>query len=396
MGIRRATMDDFQAISDLEKYAYDLPSDYMEMAKDRFSLSYNEHFLVEEEGRVVATVRLVELEQNIRQTWKNMGGVSMVATAPEARRRGHYRRLMIHMNEYMNNEGYATSVLYPFKDTFYAAFGYVNCPPMLRVVANPKHLKRWKLPPNYSVERMVYTDALDHYKAIQTRLAETTHGATRRSSRRWEELSIGMKAQVAVVFGPDGGPEGLMIHRHKGYLDLYGDEDMGKMEVREWYWTSQDARSALLNYVYLHTDQIRRVEIPVNPFSDDYYQWIEGRNVIELKTGLCFMARCVNVKRSLEGLPAPQTGEVTIRVEDSLCNWNNQTYLLKAKKGSLTVKPLEESKADTTLMIEGISALVYGTMTMEELAPFGWIQGYKPEILLDWFPRKYTWMYEQY
>ncbi len=396
MSIRRATLDDLEAISELERYAYDLPPDYMEMSKERFPLNFDEHFLVEDKGRLVATTRLVALEQNVRNVWKKMGGVSMVATAPEDRRRGEFRRLMTHMNEYMHNEGYATSVLYPFKDTFYATFGYVNCPPMLRVVANPEHLKRWKLPPNYSVERMSYADAMEHYKAIQTKVGETTHGATRRSSRRWEELSIGMKAQVAVVFGPDGGLEGLMIHRHKGYLDLYGDENMGKMEVREWYWTSQDARSALLNYVYLHTDQIRRVEIPVNPLTNDYYQWIEGPNIMELKSGLCFMARCVNVERSLEGLPAPETGAVTFRVEDSLCKWNDQTYLLEAKKGSLSVKPLGESKADTVLTIEGISALVYGTMTMEELVPFGWIQGSNPEVFLDWFPRKYTWMYEHY
>ena len=99
-------MDDFEAIAELERYAYDLPPDYMEMAKDRFPLSYEEHFLVEEDRKVVATTRLVELEQNVRQTWKKMGGVSMVATAPEARKRGHYRRLMIHMNEYMRDNGF--------------------------------------------------------------------------------------------------------------------------------------------------------------------------------------------------------------------------------------------------------------------------------------------------
>ncbi|MFW9799560.1 MAG: enhanced intracellular survival protein Eis [Candidatus Thorarchaeota archaeon] len=396
MSIRRATLDDFEAISELERYAYDLPPDYMEMSKERFPLNYDEHFLIEDNGRLVATTRLVNLEQNIRNVWKKMGGVSMVATAPEDRRRGNIRRLMMHMNAYMRDEGYATSVLYPFKDTFYAAFGYVNCPPMLRVVANPKHLKRWTLPPNYSVERMSFKDALEHYKAIQTKLGETTHGATRRSSRRWDELSVSMKTQVAVVFGPDGNLEGLMIHRHKGYGDFYGDYDIGKMTVREWYWTNQDARSALLNYVYLHADQILKVEIPVNPFSDDYYQWIEGRNVMELKTGLCFMARCIDVQRALESLPAQESGEATFQVEDPMCDWNNQTYHLEAKNGRLAVKSLGESKADTVLAIEGVSALVYGTMTLEELVPFGWVQGRRPTVFLDWFPRKYTWMYEQY
>jgi predicted acetyltransferase len=389
-------MDDFEAIAELERYAYDLPPDYMEMAKDRFPLSYDEHFLVEEDGKIVATTRLVELEQNIRQTWKKMGGVSMVATAPEARKRGHYSRLMNHMNEYMRDNGFATSVLYPFKDTFYGAFGYVNCAPMLRVVANPVHLKRWKLPSGYAVERMSYGDALEHYKKVQIKLGEKTHGATRRSSKRWEELSIGTKSNVAVAFGPDGSPKGIMISQHKGYANLYGNDDMGQMRVREWLWTNIDARSALLNYIHLHSDQILKVEIPVNPFSDDYYQWIEGRNIMEVRTGLTFMARCVSVPEALEGLPASREGSATIHVEDSLCEWNNQTFQVEAKGGQLGVQPLGNDKAETTVSIEGVSALIYGTTTAHELVPYGWIRGAIPEVFLDWFPRKYVWMYENY
>ncbi len=396
MSVRRATLDDFESVAELEKYAYDLPPDYMEMAKYRFPLSYDEHFLVEVDGKVVATTRLVELEQNVRQTWKKMGGVSMVATAPEARKRGHYRRLMIHMNEYMHDNDFATSVLYPFKDTFYGAFGYVNCAPMLRVVANPAHLKRWNLPLGYSVERMSYVDALEHYRTVQVEVGDRTHGATRRSNKRWEELSIGTKSNVAVAFGPDGSPEGIMISQHKGYSNLYGNDDMGQMRVREWLWTNVDARSALLNYIHLHSDQILEVEIPVNPFSDDYYQWIEGRNIMEMRTGLTFMARCVSVLEALEGLPALREGSATIRVEDSLCAWNNQTFHVEAENGQMKVEELGDDSPDCTMTIEGTSALLYGTMTAQELVPYGWIRGAIPEVMLDWFPREYVWMYENY
>jgi len=396
MDIRRATMDDLEAIAELERYAYDLPPDYMEKAKDRFPLSYDEHFLVEEDGKVVATTRLVELEQNVRQRWMKMGGVSMVATAPESRRRGHYRRLMVRMTEYMRDNGFATSVLYPFKDTFYGAFGYVNCAPMLRIVANPAHLKRWKLPSGYTVERMPYADALEHCRTVQTEVGKKTHGMTRRSDKRWEELSIGNKSNVAVAFGPSGSPEGILIHQHKGYADLYGNDDMGQMRVREWLWTNADARSALLNYIHLHSDQILKVEIPVNPTSDDYFQWIEGRNTIEMNTGLPFMARCVSVQKALEGLPASGAEKVVFRVEDRLCEWNSQTFQLEAESGQLRVESRGSSKADTTMSIEGISALVYGTMTASELVPYGWISGDISQALLDWFPRVYAWMYEQY
>ncbi|MHA2300468.1 MAG: GNAT family N-acetyltransferase [Candidatus Thorarchaeota archaeon] len=396
MNIRRATEDDFDAIAELEQYVYSLPPDYTEMSRKRFQYTFEDYLLLEDKGIAIASARLIPLQQNIRGLWKKMGAVAMVTSYPETRRRGHVRQLMNHMYQTMHEEGYASSMLYPFKDTFYAAFGYVNCPPRMRVVANPIHLSRWKLPEGYCVLRMPMDDAADHYKKLFKETGVSTHGATARSEKRWNELTANSRIKTAVVFGSSDEAEGVMLYQHKGYSDFMGEDSVGSMNVREWHWKNHYARSALMNFIYLHTDQIVKASFPANPSIDDYYQWIEGRNILELKTGLTYMARCIDVQIALEGLPARSDGQLTFRVTDPDCEWNNQTYWVDASGGNMKVEPIGDADTNITLTIKGLSALLYGTLSADELVPYGWISGAVPGLLGDWFPRKYIWMYEDF
>ncbi len=396
MSIRRATEDDFDTIAELERYAYSLPPEYFEMSRERFPYTCNDYLLLEENGVAIASARVIPLQQNLRGLWKKMGAVAMITSYPETRRRGHVRRLTTHMFQVMHDEGYAASVLYPFKDTFYGAFGYVNCPPRLRVTANPCHLSRWKLPEGYIVKRMSMEDAVDHYKTLFNEIGASTHGATARSEKRWNELTTRSRIETAVAFGPGGKAEGVMLYQHKGYSDFMGEANIGSMNVKEWYWENHLARSALLNFVYLHSDQIVKASLPVNPLLDDYYQWVEGRNILELKTGLTYMARCIDVQVALEGLPASNDGQLTFRVTDPHCEWNNQTYWIDASGGTMKVEPIGDADTDATLKIEGISALLYGTLSVHDLEPYDWISGPVPKLLSNLFPKKYIWMYEDF
>jgi predicted acetyltransferase len=396
MIIRRATEDDFDAIAELERYVYSLPPDYIEMSRERFQYTFEDHFLLEDKGVAIASARLIPLQQNLRGLWKKMGAVAMITSFPETRRRGHVRQLTTHMFRTMHDEGYASSILYPFKDTFYGAFGYVNCPPRMRVVTNPSHLSRWILPDGYIVQRMSMADAAGHYKKLFNEIGVSTHGATARSDRRWNELTTSSRINTAVAFGPDGGAEGVMLYQHRGYSDFMGEANVGSMNVREWHWKNHFARSALLNFVYLHSDQIVKASLPANPSIDDYYQWIEGRNILELKTGLTYMARCIDVQVALEGLPAKSDGQLTFRVTDPQCDWNNQTYWIDASGGSMKVEPIGDADTEITVTIKGISALLYGTMTADDLVPYYWISGTVPNLLNEWFPKKYMWMYEDF
>jgi predicted acetyltransferase len=239
-------------------------------------------------------------------------------------------------------------------------------------------------------------DAAEYYRSLFNEIGVETHGATARSEKRWTELTTASRVETAVVFGPTKKAEGIVLYQHRGYSDFMGEGNVGSMNVREWYWINNSARSAILNFIYLHTDQIVKASLPANPLNDDYYQWIEGRNILELKTGLTYMARCMDVQVALEGLPARSDGQLTFRVRDPLCDWNDQTYWVDASGGNMKVEPIGDADTGTTLTIEGLSALLYGTMSADDLLPYNWIVGDGPSLLSDWFPKKYIWMYEDF
>ena len=396
MAIRQAALADSDAIFDLERYAYDYPTSHINLVKEKFEHSFNEYYVIEEDRKVVGAGRLISFDQNVRTSWKSMGGLGELATSPEVRRKGYASDMMNFGIELMHREGYVTSMLYPFKDTFYSAFGYINCPPILSVSVNPIQLRGCKKPYGYSFQRMPIKEGLNFFKQVHGLSAEEHHGAVRRSDKRWAELINGDKYEIVIVFGRDGEPEGLMMYQNRGYNQFGDSKTVGTMIVREWYCLSCKARTAMLNYIYLHADQIINVSIPINPMSDDYYHWVQDRNIPTIRARRSYMARVIDVESAIEGLPSRIEGEVCFRVQDKQCEWNNHVFKVYQEDSKLHTKKVEDSDSDTLITIEGMTALVYGTAQVDTLVCFGWIDGPVPPILSKWFPKTDMWMTEDF
>ena len=98
-----------------------------------------------------------------------MGGIAMVVSDPLYRRKGYVREVMNYLMKKMADEKYAVSCLYPFKDTFYASFNYVNANPFVRMKFKPELFSRWKnMPDGYSIKRLNHSDGFKYFKEIFT------------------------------------------------------------------------------------------------------------------------------------------------------------------------------------------------------------------------------------
>ena len=396
MAIRQAALADSDAIFDLEGYAYDYPSDHLKLVKKNFESCFDEYYVLEDDGRVTGVGRLIQFDQNIRTTWKSMGGLGELATSPEIRRQGNASDMMNFGLELMHEKDYTTSMLYPFKDTFYSAFGYINCPPILSVSVNPIQLRGCRRPQGYDFRRVPIKEGLDFFKYVHERSAEKHHGAVKRNNKRWSEMVNGDRYEIVIVFGKDGEPEGLMLYQNKGYNQFGDSKTVGTMIVKEWYPLSCRARTAMLNYMYLHAEQIINVSIPINPMSDDYYHWVQDRNIPTIRARRSYMARVIDVEKAIEGLPSSIEGEVCLSVQDKHCDWNNHVYRVYQEDSKLHAEIVDDCEPDTLVTIEGLTALVYGSAQVDTLVCFGWIEGPVPPILSQWFPKTDMWMTEDF
>jgi predicted acetyltransferase len=399
MDLRQATEEDIDQILSLEAYCYGMGLNVPPILSERFELIYDEYFIVEDEGNILASARLIPYQQNIRGILKPMGGISMVSSNPETRRRGHTRQLMLHMIEEANEMGIVTMTLQPFKDTWYGALGFVKTQPQLTLEVNPAQLKHWECPKGYVVERSSFSEGYEKFKAVHDKNAEILHGSVQRSEKHWKERAIGSRSSIAIAIGEDSTPEGALEYMTKGYMDFGGGSEPGTMIIRSRLWSTPKAQSALFNFIYLHADQIVKLRMRVYPGTDSYFQWVSEHDVIKTEGTLPVMLRCVNVENALRGLPVTREGELKLQVFDSHCPWNSKEYKLREEEGFLEVNDIGDTKSSPQITIEGFSALVYGTLSANELIVYDWLSGISKddiELLNQWFPLRYPWMAEQF
>ena len=402
MKIRRTTSDEIDDVMKLAQYAYGQGAEPRPGSKKIMDLTYDEYRTVEENGKVIANSRLIPFEQNTRQVWKKMGGIAEITSAPEMRRRGHIRKLMKYMFNEMHDDGYATSMLYPFKDEFYDRLGYVACTPLRGITVDLDRLRRWDLPVGYHVERLEFAQGFTHLKTVHRKSVESTHGGVRRSKKRWKEMNISLskKSSIAIAFDREDEPRGALVYAIKGYGTHGKEDDWGTIRIREKHWLSHEARSALFHFLHMHDDQIIKIKTPVHPNEIDYHFWFTNVNPPNIEARpVLYMARLVDVEKSVEGLPAASDNELIIKVEDTQCPWNNQSYRLIGEGGRLKAEALGNAASSVKMSIGGLSALVFGTMWPADLEPLGLCTGLdnkSMELLTSWFPREPPSMIEDF
>jgi predicted acetyltransferase len=393
MKIRQATEDDFDQILEVTAVSYGFEA---EQARERYKKKYDdtmdEEFVVEVDGKITSKARNIPLIQNVRGKLIPMAGISMVASDPISRRKGHVRKLMEYLVREMYKDDLNVSTLYPFKDTFYAKFGYVNVNPYTQLIFNPSQLRKWKtLPEGYSIKRMNNEESFEIYKKIHEEFIGNIHGGVVRGEKRWKEYAENPRVKVAVVYNAKGKPEGIIRHSIKGFSSGFDWAPEGEINVQEFFYLTNKAKIALLNYLYSFCDQIVKVMLPIYPETSEIYTWLDNFFIAEIKSQNIWMARVIDVKKTLQDLHTESNEEITFKVVDPLIEANNTVFQIAGNKKKITVKELKEKSAPLELTIEGITALVYGLLTAEELEYFDWIKGASDatnKILDNFFPLK--------
>jgi predicted acetyltransferase len=173
-------------------------------------------------------------------------------------------------------------------------------------------------------------------------------------------------------------------------------EQPGELIIREMYWRSLPAQVTLFNYLGKHRDQIQTLQM-VLPYGTDFQHWFEHlQDWIEIKVWHPWMVRVIDAKDALNGLPVSTDGELILKLTDPQCGWNNGTYLLKSTNGQLEAN-MTKRAAKLETSIHGLSALVYGTHSIEALEYMGWIKRVTNStrtLLCSWFPQ--LWLYNPY
>ncbi|NHJ15059.1 MAG: GNAT family N-acetyltransferase [Candidatus Thorarchaeota archaeon] len=393
--IRRCSEQDVDKILQLAAYAYSIPESSFERYNEILAESYNEYYLHEVDGVPIATARVLSLEQNIRGAFKPMAGIGMVASAPEYRRKGYVRDLMLRILQDLKQDNYALSTLYPFKDTFYAALGYVKMPPTQTLTLNPANLAGIACPRGYMALREEGEKAGKAWRSVHEKSIHSIHGGALRNDAQWKQKLDKIRSKVAVARNEKGEAEGVMLYTIKGYGEGHGWAETGTMSISEIHWSTLEGRDALLRFIYLHADQIVKVSLTASSRMGDYYHWLSDLHTITATTNIVTMARIVNIPAAFNGLTVEDEKSEIIKVQDNLLSWNNGVFSFKGSNGMILAEPSKED-ATTAISIEGLTSILYGTLGEESLRRIGYLKGRTPATLFNWFSRETPWLTESF
>lgn len=345
------------------------------------------------ENKLVSGLINHDYRQVIRGKMKKMGGIGGVSTYPEYRGLGLIRELMKNVFNDMKKENTAVSMLMPFKEGYYEKFGYTGTNSNLIVeipLESLLHHLKCKTPDEYEELRLPCPEGLDDFLNFFSEIAAEYHGLISLESIDIDVLEKNLKNWLFIFIEKDGEIKAAARYLKKGYSRGFKWVDEGIIKVRDFYWKSIKVRNLLFKYLAKHRDQIVKINFEI-PFGKNYYPWLlDTINPVNVKVNkVPWMVRIIDVEEALKEIPVSVEGEILLEVKDDWCNWNNGIYLLTAKKDFLEVKRKDKSANETIIDIRGLSALLYGSLSMDELSSRDLIKCKNTDdrnLLQRWFP----------
>lgn len=312
----------------------------------------------------VAKVGVIPMTQNVRGKVMPMGGITGVASMPVARRGGHIRALMNHSIEVMHADGQAVSSLYPFKTSYYEKFGYAGWQVPLWVRITPAALAPYlRVPKHGTVKHRLTSDVKDEVYAFLKKNQADVHGMSCQPRVRFDNGAERYPTWFMSVHEGDEITGGICYK-----LDL----DKQIMETPEVYWSTNNGKLQVLDFMARHVDQVKQIRMPLRE-GQHPHMWFtdDGETTILSNEDYSWgppMARIVTIA-GLNGIPVGDA-EATITVQDEQAPWNNGIWTFSGKEGQLSVR--EGGTPGGDLTINGLSAIIFSGLEAETLPYRGW------------------------
>lgn len=395
MDVRKIRRDEIEAYRRIAGYSFGNWSDEVDES-DFHETNLHNSLAVFVDGQLVSRLVNDTYRQSIRGAWRTVGGIGGVCTYPEHRRRGYVRHLFNATFEDMREKGQVGSALYPFDEAFYARFGYVSANSPLRVRL-PTHAFRHHMAgergdrESWHTVRTPAVEAVAPFLDFVTDVAEDPsridyHGYMIEPEQADDEWRDEM---VVFLYRERNGErhcEAAARYVIRGYPE-------GEIRVHEMHWRTLAGRDQLLGFLALHDDHAPHTWVYVPP-TVNVQTWLHrpARAFEARISHLPMMVRVVDVVGSIHGTPVRRArdreGAVRFALEDQQCPWNSGSYRLASQDAHLHVERVTGDAA-ITFTVRGISALVYGTLSLAEIEHRGWVLGLDDAArrsLDGWFP----------
>jgi predicted acetyltransferase len=331
--------------------------------------------------RLASQYMLIPMEVMTGTKKVAFGGIAGVATPPEERRQGYVGMMLREACTEMLERGMALSMLYPFKRSFYAQFGWATCLERKKYTGSPEQFAGFRRKLHGRFEP-VGTEAVPELNAIYEQALRGRFGPIVRTPYWWEQqvLTEGKNPAYTFIWRDEAGKGRAYI----SYRFQKSADGVTTMRCRDTVALDPEARSQLFGFIANHADQCRSVffhapaDAPVNLLLADPL-------TVEIEPWLMCMLRLLNVEQALNDYQFPKecSGQLRIAVQDDWIQTNNGVYELVIDSGTPECRRLPaETAADMTCDVRVLAQFYARYLRPRTAAAFGMIDVHNRDALL--------------
>ncbi|MFQ3630180.1 enhanced intracellular survival protein Eis [Roseiflexus sp.] len=299
-----------------------------------------------------------------------VGGIGMVATPPEARRRGYVARLLRDVCDELRRQGTPLSILSAFKESFYRRYGWATFYEARQFRGAPAFFAAFRAQQAGAWVRLDDSpSAVTELDAIYRSALRGRFGPLERPTTWWQTRLLRSNegsSRWAYVWRDDAGHGRSYVIFH-----IEHSEQGRVLQCREAVALDPQARAQIFAFFAVFENQCVNVvfnapaDAPVQTLMPDPLQ-------CAMTPGL--MLRIVDVPQALEAYSFPQdvVGRLTLHVIDDWMDHNNGIFALEVEGGGARVKRLDtEVDADICCDVRTLTQIYSRYVRPRTAAAFG-------------------------
>jgi predicted acetyltransferase len=347
-------------------------------------------------GQIVATFGALNLQLTVPGGSLPTAGTTVVTVMPTHRRQGLLRAWMRQHLADVHDRQEPLAALWASESSIYGRFGYG--PASERVVMSlDKSFAHLRQPVEIAgVMRLVdRQQAMELFPGVYQQAIRTRPGTFARSQSWWEhrvlcdpeEMRHGATSHRRAVQTRGGEPCGYVIYRTVGQFH----QGPSRVQVLELTGIDPEAEKALWQYVF-GIDLISSIEYGNQPVDDSLRWWLEQPRRMQRRTEDALWVRVIDVVSALEGRRYDRGGQLTFRMRDDLCPWNQGVYCLEVGQEGTASCRKTTSDPEIDLTPSALGSVYLGGNQLRDLARAGVVTGSRDALdradgMFAWHPQ---------
>lgn len=361
-------MEDFRFIANLALQEHGNPMrDPVTFLQPEWSTCVFEH------GALSTTFGAWPFSMRFNGERAHVAGVTAVGTDPTKRRRGYLRLAMEHSLDEQYERGQSLAALYASQAGIYQRFGYAVCSRRHRYELDPHDLSFVHAPtPTGQLSISNAKDLPDNAAVIRDlyrQYMQPRNGLLHRGLNLWNAEVLSEPEDIhegpvrVLLYEEDGEALGYMVFtsmESRELNELSAGQRDHRMTIREYGWLTPAAYVALWQYT-AGQDLTWRIYLNDAPSDDPIQHFARDPRTLRVQVMDGILVRIVDLPRALMTRKYQVESELTFRVLDDLCDWNQATWRLSTGPEGSDIRQVDASP-ELTMDVFTLAHLATGAL----------------------------------